>query len=322
MTETGPDPDEPSSPAGDVRYTVAAVARRLGVAPATLRTWDRRYGVGPSDHESGSRRRYSRTDLQRLESMRRLTLEGVAPAEAAALALAQHDGSRPRPDVDTGGSARGAGSGGRVLAVPGADAAARGLARAAMALDAGAVSTQLRRSVEASGVIATWDHVLRPVLVSAGRRWELTGAGVDVEHLLSECATGAFRQIASALERPRNKRPVLLACAEDDLHSLPLYALAAALAEGEVGGRILGPAMPRDDACTAPSSAPGRRRCSSGRSGPPPPTRVRWRRCPSPGRRPGSSSAAPAGAPGLPERVAYAGTLREAADLLHDSAVA
>ena len=32
------------------RLSVAAVARRLGVAPATLRTWDRRYGIGPSGH--------------------------------------------------------------------------------------------------------------------------------------------------------------------------------------------------------------------------------------------------------------------------------
>jgi len=66
--------------------TVAAVARRLGVAPATLRTWDRRYGLGPSEHTAGAHRRYSATDLARLVVMRRLTLEGVAPAEAAAIA--------------------------------------------------------------------------------------------------------------------------------------------------------------------------------------------------------------------------------------------
>ncbi|GAB3455382.1 MerR family transcriptional regulator [Kineococcus endophyticus] len=66
--------------------TVAAVARRLGVAPATLRTWDRRYGLGPSEHTAGAHRRYSASDLARLVVMRRLTLEGVAPAEAAQLA--------------------------------------------------------------------------------------------------------------------------------------------------------------------------------------------------------------------------------------------
>lgn len=73
-------------PAPRMTLTVAAVARRLGVAPATLRTWDRRYGLGPSEHTAGAHRRYSATDLARLVVMRRLTLEGVAPAEAAAIA--------------------------------------------------------------------------------------------------------------------------------------------------------------------------------------------------------------------------------------------
>ena len=49
-----PAPAEPPT----ARRTVAAVARRLGVAPATLRTWDRRYGLGPSEHTSGAHRRY------------------------------------------------------------------------------------------------------------------------------------------------------------------------------------------------------------------------------------------------------------------------
>lgn len=67
---------------------VAVVARRLGVAPATLRTWDRRYGLGPSEHQAGSHRRYTDDDVARLFIMRRLTLEGVAPADAARNALA------------------------------------------------------------------------------------------------------------------------------------------------------------------------------------------------------------------------------------------
>ena len=67
--------------------TVAAVARRLGVAPATLRTWDRRYGLGPSEHRAGAHRRYSAVDLTRLEHMRRLVLAGLPPGDAAREAL-------------------------------------------------------------------------------------------------------------------------------------------------------------------------------------------------------------------------------------------
>jgi DNA-binding transcriptional MerR regulator len=80
----GDERDEGSAP--QPVLTVAAVARRLGVAPSTLRTWDRRYDLGPSTHTAGSHRRYSVNDLARLVVMRGLVQEGVPPAEAAQIA--------------------------------------------------------------------------------------------------------------------------------------------------------------------------------------------------------------------------------------------
>src|SRR6185312_4521850 len=64
-------------------YSAGAVARRLGVAVTTLRTWHQRYGMGPSLHEPGHHRRYTEQDIERLEVMQRLIVEGVAPGEAA-----------------------------------------------------------------------------------------------------------------------------------------------------------------------------------------------------------------------------------------------
>jgi DNA-binding transcriptional MerR regulator len=66
---------------------VAAVARRLGIAPATLRTWDRRYGIGPVGRINGRHRRYGPADIARLELMQRALLRGASPAEAAEYAL-------------------------------------------------------------------------------------------------------------------------------------------------------------------------------------------------------------------------------------------
>ena len=238
--------DEPAGP----RLTVAAVAHRLGVAPATLRTWARRYGLGPSEHTAGAHRRYTAADLARLQTMRRLTLEGVAPAEAARVALASPlvEGAArddaPLPDREGRLGGRRGGPGGRVLALPGADATVRGLGRAAMALDAHTVTALVREEVLRSGVLHTWDHVLRPVLVAVGARWAATGEGVEVEHLLSDCISVVLRDVASAAGELPGCRPVLLSCAPDEHHALPLHALAAGLAERGIGVRTLGPAMP------------------------------------------------------------------------------
>ena len=238
--------------------TVAAVARRLGVAPATLRTWARRYGLGPGAHTAGAHRRYSPEDLARLVIMRRLTHEGVSPAEAARMAMAEEtpmaDGGELARVINLvpDSSERGAfdvidprrTGGGRVVALPEASPAVRGLARASMALDAQGVTEVLRRHVSNEGVIRAWDTLIAPVLIGLGDRWAATGEGVEVEHLFSECVMGVMRASTARLTQPRNTVPVLLACLDDEQHSLPIHALAAALAERGVGARQLGSRMP------------------------------------------------------------------------------
>ncbi|MCW2715142.1 MAG: Transcriptional regulator, MerR family, partial [Frankiales bacterium] len=218
------------------RLTVAAVAHRLGVAPATLRTWDRRYGLGPQAHTTGAHRRYAPSDVARLQTMRRLTLEGVPPGDAARVAL----GRLLQPPAGAASPTPPGGPGGRVLALPGASDAVRGLGRAAMALDTAEVTRLLREQVEAHGVLHTWDHVLRPVLVAIGARWAVTGEGIEVEHLLSDCAAAVLRRQSESVVPEPGRRPVLLACAPDEQHALPLHALGAGLAERGIATRTLG----------------------------------------------------------------------------------
>lgn len=74
-------------PSGFESLTVAVVAEMVGVAPSTLRTWARRYGLEPSGHRSGLHRRYSETDVARLRFMRALTQSGLTSRDAARRAL-------------------------------------------------------------------------------------------------------------------------------------------------------------------------------------------------------------------------------------------
>jgi MerR family transcriptional regulator, light-induced transcriptional regulator len=223
-------------PAAGVSVGVAAA--RLGVTASTLRSWGTRYGVRPSLRTIGGHRRYSAEDLVLLDAIGKAIRAGIPPATAAA-ALAPagpQDTSRPQR--------RGAGPGGRVLGVPGGGAAARGLARAAGQLDLENAEDIIIGSLRSRGVIPTWDDLMRPVLVAAGRYWAETGEGIEIEHVLSEAATGALRQWRNALPEPRPGRPILVTSAPRDQHSLTLYAIAAGLAERGCATRVIGVQVP------------------------------------------------------------------------------
>jgi DNA-binding transcriptional MerR regulator len=209
--------------------TVAAVARRLGVAPATLRTWARRYGIGPTDHESGSHRRYCPEDLAKLTTMRRLIIAGMSPAEAAEKALTVKSAIKmekivgefsDRPDV--------------------IDA----LHSAANALDKSFIESTLRNDIEKNGVIRSWQEVIVPVLVMLGKSWEETGEGIEIEHFFSETLKRVLRERASMIQKPINPRPVLVASVGEEMHSLAIHALTAALAERNIECHFLGARTP------------------------------------------------------------------------------
>lgn len=224
---------------GDDALSVGAVARRLGVAVTTLRTWHQRYGLGPSRHVPGQHRRYTSEDLARLDVMRRLTANGVAPAEAARWAHSRTAAAgSPPPGADSPDTTARQG-GGHVIGVGRAGNPARGLARAAMRMDATAMRETMTHAVAHAGVVATWDDLIRPVLAGIGRGHAL----IEVEHLLSRCVSevlGAVPRPPSAAGPPR----ILLACADEEQHSLPLEALAAALAEAGIPCRLLGARVP------------------------------------------------------------------------------
>ncbi|MER2092995.1 MAG: MerR family transcriptional regulator [Saccharopolyspora rectivirgula] len=265
-------PQAAQSQQDEPKLTVAAVARRLGVAPATLRTWDRRYGLGPSDHTSGRHRRYGPEDVARLELMQRALLRGATPAEAARYARAATPplprGHGADTGTEPGGPAEplllsgvvedapgpfeeGTPTGGGKLKLSGAGPRARGLGRAALSLDARAMQQLLAESLASDGVVQTWNGVLRPVLRAVAERRQRTGLGVEVLQLLVECAETALRAVIANAPAPRNPRPVVLAPVPGESRELELVALAAALAAAEVGHQLFGSALPSEGLAAA-----------------------------------------------------------------------
>jgi DNA-binding transcriptional MerR regulator len=211
------------------KLTVAAVARRIGVAPATLRTWARRYGLGPSGHEAGEHRKYRPEDLAKLIMMRRLIVAGVSPAEAAEQALA-YKGNINLEQI--------------VKSVHDRSDVVDAVVHAAQSLDHNFVEALLRQEISQFGVIDSWHEVMVPVLIIVGDIWAQTGEGIEVEHLLSESITNVLRDFSREIKSPINPRPVLLASVGEELHCLPLHALNAALAELNIECQVLGARTP------------------------------------------------------------------------------
>ena len=217
----------------DERLTVASVARRLGIAPATLRTWDRRYGLGPSSHVEGEHRKYDGKDLARLTLMRKLIVQGYSPCDAAEVAL-KSKAKGSETSLNT------------TQEVESADCSEliESLLKAARVYDRSYIENTLRDQINKQGIINTWNGLIVPVLIAVGNEWAELGTGIEIEHLLTEIITRLMQSSNQTPDLPINSRPVLLACIGEEMHTLALYTLGAALAERNIQSQFLGARTP------------------------------------------------------------------------------
>lgn len=216
----------------ELTFTVAAVAARLGVAAPTLRTWDRRYGLGPSGHMAGSHRRYNGADIARLENMRRLTLEGVAPADAARLALrgpigragdasATPPSERTEPDLPE-------------LLDP------LSLAAAAVEADEARTRRLLHRAVRDGGLLAAWRTLVAPALDLLAEREHADRPGHDPEALLRSAMLATVRESTPAEPHLAPVRAQVSAYPSAHLH-VDAHVLVGELARHGVSARVVRP---------------------------------------------------------------------------------
>ena len=206
--------------------------------------WGQRYGLTASVRSEGGHRRYTGDDVDRLRRMHEAVTSGVNPSAAAAAVLSRRV-ARARPS-------RPGGPGGAVLAVPGAGREARGIARAASRLDEMTVEDAVLDGLRQKGTLAAWEEIVRPVLVSAGEHLQRSGAGIEIEHLLTQAVTTAFvRHVAALPTESIQDNPALLAGGPSEEHVIALHAVRAALAERGVPARLLGPRTPMAALATA-----------------------------------------------------------------------
>ncbi|WP_203336751.1 MerR family transcriptional regulator [Nocardioides limicola] len=215
-------------------YTIKRAAEQVGISPATLRAWERRYAVVTPQRSDGGYRLYGDDDVRVLEAMARLVAEGWSPSQAAREAREQ-------------ASAQSVGLTDDAVGVDRSPAVSETVIEAAATLDAALLGAALDEMFTRGSFEAVVDTRLLPTLTALGEAWETGRVSVAGEHLV---AHAVMRRLGTAYEAAASVGSgarVLLGLAPGGRHELGLFAFAVALRRRGVSTHYLGADLPVAD---------------------------------------------------------------------------
>lgn len=183
---------------------IAALARRTGVAPDTLRKWEQRYRILQPTRTPGGQRRYSERDVARVEWLRERLDEGYRIGEAA---LLLGEALEPAHSIDD---------------------QRRAILDSLVSGDAAEIGVRLDQAFALNGVDETLERIVRPLLEEVGARWARGELSVADEHLLSEAVRSRLGHLLADVGGGVHGAAVL-ACAPGERHELGLMMAAIAL---------------------------------------------------------------------------------------------
>lgn len=209
------------------RYRIQAVAELTGIPAATLRAWERRYGVPQPARTQSSYRLYSDDDVQLVRRMRELSEGGLSAAEAARVAL---EGASINLQDTAPASAF--------------QAAIERIVAAASDMDGDRLEDELRELLTLGSAMMIVERVLAPAMRNIGELWHEGRINTAHEHLASEIIGNQIRELLRLVQPSEHHRLALLACFADEEHVLPLYVVGFRFIDWGCRVRILGPRTP------------------------------------------------------------------------------
>ena len=164
-------------------YTIKTVVQQTGITPATLRAWERRYGVLSPGRSDGGYRLYSERDIAVLRWLKAQVEAGVAISSAVTLLELQHRaGEQPEQEIlSASPTGREPAAGPRH-----APAVIEELLGALLAFREGEAEAILAEAFALYPVESVAEDIIAPVLVEIGERWH-RDRGVDRTGALRNC---------------------------------------------------------------------------------------------------------------------------------------
>lgn len=216
----------------DLTWGISAVSSRLSIAASTLRTWERRYSVGPSFRTEGGHRRYTEHDINRVELMRRLLSRGVSAKDAARVAR-----SLAREDLDLALS-DGYPESASVTNIE------KDLLAAVVSGDRDKLSRLFAGILRQAPVTSAWRDVLAPVLRRMTIESSSGAVPADAASAASELLVRELHGLVASERLPdTGHTQILFARSLPAVEAIPLLVLEAALVQEGVTTHTVGPEL-------------------------------------------------------------------------------
>ncbi len=210
-------------------YTIKRAAALTGVPEATLRAWERRYGVISPQRSDTGYRLYDDDALSCIRRMQALLASGWSPKQAAAR-LAQSASSAPTPETD---------------------ASIERFLSSAARMDAAGLDRVLRAVFAETDFETATDRWLLPALRAIGEQWYAGELSIASEHLAAQAIMRRLTfEYESAGDQAGGPR-VVVGLGPGSRHELGLLAFATAARRAGLDVLYLGGDLPPAEWCDA-----------------------------------------------------------------------
>lgn len=204
------------------RHPIRDACARAGVAPGTLRAWERRYGLLTPGRSRGNYRLYSERDIAVLRWVKERLDAGMPIRTAAAeVGAMRRTGRWPAAALPLPDAARVRAEATAVLA--------RRLYAALVARNEARAADVLRAALAAHGPEGLCLDVVHPCLVAIGEAWRRGEIGIAGEHFASHYLRSYLAALfLAAPTQPRAQR-IIVGCAPGERHDIGALMLALLL---------------------------------------------------------------------------------------------
>jgi DNA-binding transcriptional MerR regulator/methylmalonyl-CoA mutase cobalamin-binding subunit len=202
-------------------FNVKAVSHQTGVAAATLRAWERRYGVPTPPRTDSGYRLYSARDVAMVRWLKSQIENGMSISQAVQLLKAVESQSL-----------NGNGNGAAPLRIVQSTLPSSfqrlhdDITKAAVDFDESRIERALNEAFSLFPVEDVCLKVVQPVLITLGVRWHAGQINVSVEHFTTNIMRRKLLSMMALSPAPSREARIVSACAPGEYHELGILMLS------------------------------------------------------------------------------------------------